>query len=215
MQAKIERDLLLQNDKDLQKKIQDEKMEEANNMICHSQNAMAMSLGVNGGRFSIRDDPTNTIKNSVSLEKVSSNETRNENNIFFSNFFFLIKLLFEQQQQQQRLNRGRGTEPSINDGSVPPEAEYLAMQDFMLTTFKRMWSEKKNFDLKKKSKKSNETKKLVFHNGPVYRDTSLTQLWGQPTDASSKESSKNVGTIEEINESTDDESVDSSIEKKS
>ena len=58
-------------------------------MICHSQNAMAMSLGVNGGRFSIRDDPTNTIKNSVSLEKVSSNETRNENNIFFSNFFFL------------------------------------------------------------------------------------------------------------------------------
>ena len=72
MQAKIERDLFLRNDKETRKKkLQDEKMEEANNMIRHSQDAMAASLQANGGRFSIRNDPTNTIKNSVSLEKVS------------------------------------------------------------------------------------------------------------------------------------------------
>ena len=46
----------------------------------------------------------------------------------------------------------------------------------------------------------------------MYRKTSLTQLWGNPTDASSKESSKNM---DDSDESTDDESVDLSLKKKS
>ena len=79
--AKIKRDLLLRDEKeDRKKKQEQQKMEEANNMIRHSQNAMAASLGMNGGRFSIREDASNTIKSSISLEKVS-------NLCEFSNFF--------------------------------------------------------------------------------------------------------------------------------
>ena len=89
------------------------------------------------------------------------------------------------------------------------------MQQMMLSMFNRLVEDRKlspteNVEIKKRRKKSKK-KKIVYHDGPVYRDTSLTQLWGNPTDASSEESSKNMLIVED---SSDEDSVESSSEKK-
>ena len=68
--------------------------------------------------------------------------------------------------------------------------------------------EKKIKKIKKTKRKKNETRKLRYHNGPVYRDTSLTQLWGKDDkDSSSVESSKN-GIIEDSTDEDEDSEED-------